>query len=158
MLPFALSTCGFACAMASPGTCVHALLAFAPTELCTASGNVSSPKVLMPLPRSGYTWTANYTTPCAAPTAMQTRWTAVGRANRIKGKGDGPFHRAPRETKKSDMGVARECFRVVRRSPAEKEPGMRDEFKAKQCLVSATPRCDNGNAQGLERIKIKQWP
>ena len=89
---------------------------------------------------------------CAAPTAMQTRWTAVGRAHRIKGKCDGPFHRAPRETKKSDMGVARECFRVVRRSPAEKEPGMRDEFKAKQCLVSATPRCDNGNAQGPERI------
>ena len=65
VLPFALSTCGFACAMASPGTCVHALLAFAPTELCTASGNVSSPEVLMPLPRSGYTWTAHYTTPCA---------------------------------------------------------------------------------------------
>ena len=64
----------------------------------------------------------------------------------------------PARNKKSDMGVARECFRVVRRSPAEKEPGMRDEFKAKQCLVSATPRCDNGNAQGLERIKIKQWP
>ena len=104
MLPFALSTCGFACAMASPGTCVHALLAFAPIELCTASGNMSSPKVLMPLPRSGYMWTANYTTPCAAPTAMQTRWTAVGRAHRIKGKCDGPFHRAPRETKKIRHG------------------------------------------------------
>ena len=67
---------------------------------------------------------------------------------------------APRANqKKTDMGVARECFRVVRRSPAEKEPtGRRDEFKAKQCLVSATPCCDNGNAQGLERIKIKQWP
>ena len=77
---------------------------------------------------------------------------------RIKEKGDGPFHRAPRETKKSDMGVARECFRVVLRSPAEKEPGRRDELKAKQCLVSATQRCDNGNAQGPERIKIKQWP
>ena len=68
--------------------------------LATRVGTKRSPRCKEPLQRR---WD-EVVGACAAPTAMRTRWTAVGRANRIKGKDDGPFHRAPRETKKIRHG------------------------------------------------------